>query len=101
MATTSQAQYAVERRALDAVEASLNYLAETSPKPVYYAYEPPAGTRKITGEFVARTVPIRNAREVVDDLSLDKQGFALTHQESAVEDFYDQDEVQRTYYPEV
>jgi hypothetical protein len=50
---------------------------------------------------VAQTVPIRNARELVDDLSLDKQGFELTHQETAVQDFYDQDEVKRIYYPEV
>jgi hypothetical protein len=79
----------------------LNHLAESSERPVYYASEPPAGTPKITGEFVARTMSIHNARDVVDDLSLDKQGFELTHQETAVRDFYDQDEVQRTYYPEV
>jgi hypothetical protein len=46
-------------------------------------------------------VPIRNAREVVGDLSLDIQGFRLTHQETAVRDFYDQKEVKATYYPEV
>jgi hypothetical protein len=83
------------------IEASLNYISESSEKPVYYAYEPPPGTPRVTGQFVARTVPIRNAREVVDDLSLDKQGFQLTHQATAVSDFYDQEEVKRTYYPEV
>src|SRR5208337_4307962 len=71
------------------IEASLNYIESTSEKPVYYAYEPPAGTPRLTGKFVAHTVPIRNAREVVRDLSLDKQGFQLTHQETAVRDFYD------------
>jgi hypothetical protein len=88
-------------RSLSTVEASLNYITESSEKPVYYAYEPPAGTPRVTGTFVAQTVPIRNAREVVDDLSLDKQGFELTHQETAVQDFYDQEEVKRIYYPEV
>jgi hypothetical protein len=86
---------------LSTVEASLNYIAESSEKPVYYAYEPPAGTPRVTGTFAAQTVPIRNAREVINDLSLDKQGFELTHQESAVQDFYDQEEVKRIYYPEV
>jgi hypothetical protein len=84
-----------------AVDASLNYIAESSEKPVYYAYEPPPGTPRVSGKFVAHTLPIHNAREVVGDLSLDKQGFQLTHQESAIRDFYDQEEVKRTYYPEM
>ncbi len=87
--------------AANVVEASLNYLTEASEKPIYYAYEPPAGTPKFTGQFAPHLVPIRNARAVVDELSLDREGFELTHQESAVQDFYDQEEVQRTYYPEV
>jgi len=97
----SESHDAGASRSLSFVEASLNYLIESSEKPVYYAFEPPAGTPRITGTFVAQTVPIRNAREVVDDLSLDKQGFELTHQETAVQDFYEQEEVKRIYYPEV
>jgi hypothetical protein len=88
-------------RKISAVEASLNYIAESSEKPVYYAYEPPPGTPRVSGKFVAHQVPIRNAREVVGELSLDEQGFQLTHQETSVHDFYDQDEVKRVYYPEV
>jgi hypothetical protein len=97
----SESHGAGGNRSFSTVEASLNYITESSEKPVYYAYEPPAGTPRVTGTFVAQTVPIRNAREVVDDLSLDKQGFELTHQETAVQDFYDQEEVKRIYYPEV
>jgi hypothetical protein len=97
----SAQEQAGESRAWPAIEASLNYITESSQKPVYYAYEPPAGIPKVTGDFVARTVPISNAREVINDLSLDRQGFELTHQETAVLDFYDQDEVKRTYYPEI
>jgi hypothetical protein len=101
MGSNSEAHKSREHQAWNAIEAALNYIAESSERPVYYAYEPPAGTPKMTGEFVARTVPIHNARDVVDDLSLDKQGFELTYQQTAVQDFYDQEEVQRTYYPEV
>ena len=97
----SESHEAAGNRSATAVNGSLNYLEPTSEKPVYYAYEPPAGTPRTTGKFVAHTVPIRNAREVVDHLSLDRQGFHLTHQESAVRDFYDQDEVKSIYYPEV
>jgi hypothetical protein len=83
------------------VLADLNYIAESSDKPVYYAYEPPAGTPRSTGKFVAHTVPIRDARQVANVLSLDIQGFRLINHETAVEDFYDQEEVKSVYYPEV
>jgi hypothetical protein len=97
----SESHEAAGNRTGISIKASLNYLEPTSEKPVYYAYEPPAGTPRSTGKFVAHSVPIRNAREVVRDLSLDKQGFQLTHQETAVRDFYDQEEVKAAYYPEV
>ena len=97
----SESHEAAGNRAGIPIEASLNYIEPSAEKPVYYAYEPPAGTPRSTGKFVAHNVPIRNAREVVRDLSLDKQGFQLTHQETAVRDFYDQNEVKTTYYPEV
>ena len=83
------------------VVADLNYIIDSSDKPVYYAYEPPAGIPRTTGKFVAHTVPIRNAREVANVLSLDIQGFRLVNQETAVKDFYDQEEVKSVYYPEV
>ena len=89
----SESHEAAGNRPATTVNGSLNYIEPTSEKPVYYAYGPPAGTPRSTGKFVAHTVPIRNAREVVNHLSLDQQGFQLTHQESAVGDFYDQDEV--------
>jgi hypothetical protein len=83
------------------VLASLNYLEPTSEKPVYYAYEPPAGTRRQTGQFQSHIVPIHDARPVLEELNLDAQGFELTYQESAVRDFYDPEEVRAVYYPEV
>jgi hypothetical protein len=83
------------------VEATLNYLADASERPVYYAYEPPAGTPRSTGKFEPQSVQIHNARNVLDELSLDRQGFALVHRVSAVRDFYDQEEVKSVYYPEV
>jgi hypothetical protein len=83
------------------VEAILNYIAASDEKPVYYAYDPPPGTPRTTGKFFAHVVPIRNARESGEDLSLDRQGFQLVRQQTSVVDFYDQDEVRRVYYPEV
>jgi hypothetical protein len=45
-------------------------------------------------------VPIYDARSVAESISLDREGFALVRQRSAVRDFYNDDEVRSTYYPE-
>jgi hypothetical protein len=83
------------------VEAPLNYIAESSEKPVYYAYEPPPGVPRQTGQFAPRSVQIRNARAGLGELTLDNQGFQLRNHATSVINFYDRDEVQRVYYPEV
>jgi hypothetical protein len=102
MDAVSEARERVETAEMGTgVVADLNYIAESSDKPVYYAYEPPAGTPRSTGKFIAHTVPIRDARQVASVLSLDIQGFRLINHETAVEDFYDQEEVKSVYYPEV
>jgi hypothetical protein len=92
---------AAEQQAPNPIDASLNYVAESSEKPVYYAYEPPPGVPRVSGRFIAQTMPIRNGRAVQDEFSLDKQGFELHRHDTAVVDFYDREEVQRVYYPEV
>jgi len=83
------------------VNAQLNYLAETTPKPVNYAYDPPAGVPRRSGKYLAQTVAIRNGRELLSKFSPDTNGFVLTEHETAVRDFYDPDEVKSVYYPEV
>jgi hypothetical protein len=45
-------------------------------------------------------VPIRNARPIVGAITLDRNGFELIKHRSAMRDFYDDEEVKRTYYPE-
>jgi hypothetical protein len=86
---------------IEVVNARLNYLAEATPKPVNYAYDPPAGVPRSSGKHVGQDVAIRNGREEVRKLSLDTNGFVLTEHETAVKDFYDRDEVKSVYYPEV
>ncbi len=82
------------------VQASLNYFAGSSEKPVIYTYEPPPGIPRTTGKSEPHSVPIRNAR-LEPDLLLDRHGFQLIRQETAVRDFYDRAEVERVYYPEI
>ena len=88
-------------KGIEVVNARLNYLAEATPKPVNYAYDPPVGVLRSSGKHVAQDVTIRNGREVLDELSLDTNGFVLTPHETAVTDFYDSEEVKSVYYPEV
>ena len=83
------------------VNGRLNYLAEATPKPVNYAYDPPAGVARQSGKYLAQTVAIHDGREVLSKLSLDTNGFVLTEHETAVKDFYNPDEVKAVYYPEV
>ncbi len=83
------------------VEATLNYLAEGAERPVSYAYTPPPGTPQTTRRDSPPTVAIHDARPILSHLSLDQQGFVLTHQASKVTNFYDEHEVQEVYYPEV
>ena len=83
------------------VNAKLNYLAEATPKPVNYTYDPPVGVPRQSGKYAAPSVAIRNGRELLNKFSLDTNGFVLTEHETAVKDFYDPEEVKSVYYPEV
>jgi hypothetical protein len=85
---------------LAATEAILNYLGPTSERPRTYAYEPPANEPKTNIRNFGVEVPIRDARPIVGEITLDRHGFELVRHRSAVRDFYDDDEVKRIYYPE-
>ena len=82
------------------VEAELNYLAPMTERPRYYAYEPQPGEPHSNLEPEPHRVRIHTLRPIADELGLDVQGFALRQQKSAVQDFWDDDEVRRVYYPE-
>jgi hypothetical protein len=82
------------------VEADLNYLAPMSERPRYYAYEPQAGEPRSNLTPEPHRMQIHTLRPIAGELGLDVQGFALLEQRSAVQDFWDDDEVRRVYYPE-
>lgn len=85
----------------DHVDAVLNYLADRSAGPVTYTYRPPPGVAARTGNYAKYAVAIHNARAIVPQLSLDRQGFAVASHETAVSNFYDEKEVRAIYYAEV
>ena len=83
------------------VRTSLNYLADTAEKPAVYLYTPEPGTPQRTTQTTRHEMAIQDGREILGELSLDEQGFALERCESAVANFYDAAEVRSVYYPEV
>jgi hypothetical protein len=85
---------------LKSVVAPLHFLVPMAEKPVAYNYNPPPGVPVRTGKSEEHQVPIRDARPLVGRLSLDKEGFVLLHHQTAVKNFYDEDEIASVYYPE-
>lgn len=83
------------------VEAELTYLIPMAEKPFYYIDEPPPGVPRLNGAYETHRLPIRDARPISRNVSLDREGFALAVHHSAVRDFYDDEEVRRVYYPEI
>jgi hypothetical protein len=87
------------RDELPYVEAELNYLTPMPARPRYYAYESGPDLRSnMTAE--PHRVRIHSLRPIQAETDLDREGFALVEQRSAVHDFWNDDEVRAVYYPE-
>ncbi|MGK0169899.1 MAG: hypothetical protein ACI9W2_001622, partial [Gammaproteobacteria bacterium] len=74
-------------------------LESSGHKPQYYLYRPDGAPPPVPGNDT-RTVDIHDAR-ALESLSVDTVGVELVHQQTAVSDFYDDEEVQRVYFPEI
>ena len=87
---------------LASVEGVLNYFKPSAQKPRTYTYNPPPpGEPMSTVVSEPHAVPIRDARPVLSQVSLDREGFGLIRFEPTVTDFDDEDVVKAVYYPEV
>ena len=82
------------------IEANLNYVAATGEKLVSYAYEPPAGVPKSNVQVEGRATTIHDLRPAASEFALDEVGFKFMTHRSAVQNFWDEDEIRRVYYPE-
>lgn len=83
------------------VDAVVAYMKPMGERPVRYLCEPPAGKPEMNWEFDPHCVRIRNARTVLDQLSLEKQGFVLHRRKPPAIDFDNEEQVRSIYYPEV
>lgn len=62
---------------------------------------PSDGSSERRGGLDLREVLIASGRDLVLSFSIDREGFAFVTGKSAVRNFEDDDEVERTYYPEI
>jgi hypothetical protein len=82
------------------VEAELNYLVPMAERPRYYSVfaGPDAPPSNIRHE--PHRVRVHDVRPIASEIELDRHGFAVAEQQTAVRDFWEDNEVRRVYYPE-
>ncbi len=99
MATAAHDIPGLER--LPHVEGTLNFIDRSGPKPVNYMYAAPDSVPQRSGRYEKHAVTLYDMRPLLNEVSLDREGFAIVRQESSVQNFYDSAEVVARYYPEV
>ena len=67
------------------VEAELNYLKPMAERPRYYAYEAAPGEFRSNMTADPHQVRIHDMRPIASEIELDRQGFALVEQKTAVQ----------------
>ena len=96
---TASGTHPVEAAALShVVRAPLKFRVKTDEKPAVHLSTPSAAA---AGAFEWHTIAIADGRSVVEELSLEAEGFELRPHDTMVSDFYDDEQVRRVYYPEV
>jgi hypothetical protein len=83
------------------MEAHISYTADTGEKLVNETFGPNNIRRRSSGSADVRQVQIADGRAMVSEFSLDRNGFELVEQRTAVKSFSDPDELKAVYYPEV
>lgn len=83
------------------MEAPLKYLADDESLPVYVASTGGGDATEHGGNYDMHPVTIHNGRLRADGFDLDREGFTLVHHNSAVIDFYDDNEIAAVYEAEV
>jgi hypothetical protein len=87
--------------ALETIEATVNYVLDNGTKIFTLTGEPGETDVRMGGTQDPRRVVFRNGRIGADGLVLDRDGYRFVRHDTKVVDFFDEDEVRRTYYREV
>ena len=92
---------ALARTGAAAIEADITYTLDTGEKLINGTFGPPTADRLNTGSYERKRLPVRDGRAAGADLSLEGAGFMLAEHRTAVTDFFDKDQLESVYYPEV
>lgn len=92
---------ALDHASLDAVQTQVQFTLNTGEMPVALVKQPGEGPDDRKGQFEYRDIVVHDGRPIADSFDIDRHGFAHTRYETAVTDFFDDDAVRTTYYPEM
>jgi hypothetical protein len=85
----------------DDVEAPLTFIRPQDTKPVFHSSAMTGGEAKIFFEVEDHEVPIADMRARAGTLSLDREGFELLEDKTAVKDLYDDEAIAGPYTQEI
>ena len=86
---------------MTAVTAKVQYIHEGGDQAAYHASEAGGAAATHGGRFDSRVTQIKDARRAEAVLDLNREGFQLVPQASAVTDFYDDEQLASIYNAEV
>lgn len=82
------------------LKGTMTFAVDTGEKPATYIDPTPDQMASNTGKFEDRVIGLHDARPMISELSLDKQGFIHLDRGTACTDFLDEDHLLEVYYPE-
>jgi hypothetical protein len=105
MALTAEFGTAVDAQEKDTepstMEATLNYIVDDGSKVFTIVAGPGGSDTRSGGTPDPRRVTLHNGRTQGKDFELERNGFRFVRHDTKMADFYDEEEIRRTYYPEM
>ena len=95
------AQLAEHETAPATIEATVNYLLDTGETPFTYTGGPGSTEIRSQGALDPHAVTIHNGRLELDRFTLEREGFHFVRHDTKMKNFFDADEINRVYYPEM
>jgi hypothetical protein len=99
--SSTAAQIAELDPAPDQIEATLNYIVDDGSKVFTIVASPGGSDTRSGGTPDPRRITIHNGRPHANDFILERHGFRFLRHDTEVDEFYDDDQIRRIYYPEM
>ena len=85
----------------DHIETTLNYIVDDGSKVFTIVASPGGSDTRSGGMPDPHRVTIHNGRPHAKDFVLERHGFRFVRHDTKVEEFYDENQIRRVYYPEM